>query len=160
MSEKQNITLYPNLLAEWDWEMNDTIAAQPTNVSIGSTKKIHWKCSQGHRWEATPNNRSRGQGCPVCSGRKVEIGYNDLASKYPMVASEWHPTKIEKLLPTQVTCGSNKRVWWICKECGNEWQSTVANRVAGKGCPVCSRIKQGLAKEQNLVEQKGSFATH
>lgn len=160
MSEKQNIAAHPDFLTEWDWEKNNAIGLQPESISIGSVKKVQWICKLGHRWEATPNNRSRGQGCPVCAGRKIEIGFNDLASKCPLIALDWHPDKNEGLLPTQVTSGSNKRIWWHCSECGHEWQTSVANRVAGKGCPVCSRIKQGLTKEQNLVEQKGSFASH
>ena len=143
MSEKQNIVSYPDLLAEWDWEKNNAIGLQPESISLGSVKKAYWKCKFGHKWEATPNNRSRGQGCPVCAGRKIEIGFNDFASRHPEIASDWHPQKNEDLLPTQVTSGSNKRIWWLCAECGHEWQTSVANRVAGKGCPVCSRIKQG-----------------
>ncbi len=160
MSEKQYLSSNPTLLSEWDWEKNNAIGLHPDNITIGSVRKVHWKCSLGHSWEATPNNRSRGQGCPVCAGRKVHVGFNDLSSKYPQVAADWHPTKNDILLPTQVTAGSNKKVWWLCNECGNEWETSVANRVAGKGCPVCGRKKQGLVKEQNLVSQKGSFALH
>lgn len=160
MSEKKKISSYPVLLTEWDWEKNNAQGIHPDDISIGSTIKVHWKCSLGHQWQATPNNRSRGQGCPICAGRKVEIGFNDLASKYPNIANSWHPTKNEDLLPTQVTSGSHKKVWWICKECGSEWQTTVSNRVAGKGCPVCSRKRQVLTKEQNHIKKEGSFAYH
>ncbi len=160
MSEKQYISSYPDLLSEWDWEKNDSNGIYPDDISIGSVRKVHWTCSLGHSWEATPNNRSRGQGCPVCAGRKILIGYNDLTSKHPKVAADWHPVKNDGLMPTQVTVGSNKKVWWLCNECGNEWQTSVANRVAGKGCPICGRKKQGLVKEQKHVAQKGSFALH
>ena len=158
--EKQYVSDNAQLMAEWDWEKNTTEGFEPNEITFGSTKKIWWVCDKGHEWQATPNNRSRGQGCPVCAGRKVLAGFNDLESKAMDVASEWHPTKNGDLLPTQITYGSNKRFWWQCKTCGNEWQTSVANRVAGKGCPICGRVKQGLIKEQNIVEQKGSFASH
>lgn len=29
--------------------------------------KVLWKCSEGHTWEATPNNIKRGKWCPTCS---------------------------------------------------------------------------------------------
>ena len=76
--------------------------------------------------------------------------------------AEWNWTKNEELgiTPTQVTYGSNKKVWWRCCECGNEWQATISNRVAGKGCPVCSKKKQGLSKVENLIKKVGSFAEH
>lgn len=160
MAIKQYISSCPALLSEWDWEMNSAIGLYPENISLGSVKKIHWKCSLGHSWEASPNNRSRGQGCPICAGRKIQVGFNDLSSKHPQIAAEWHPIKNGVLLPTQVTPGSHKKVWWCCHECGNEWEATVSNRIAGKGCPICGRKKQGLVKEQNLVAQKGSFALH
>ena len=159
MSEKPSVASYPSLLAEWDWQKNMALGLQPESITIGSVRKIHWKCSLGHCWEATPNNRSRGQGCPVCAGRKIEVGFNDLATKHPEIASEWNLSRNEGLLPTQVTAGSNRRVWWICHKCGHEWQTSVNNRAAGKGCPICSRAKQGLTREQNIVEKNGSFAS-
>ena len=140
MSEKKKISSYPVLLTEWDWEKNNAQGIHPDDISIGSTIKVHWKCSLGHQWQATPNNRSRGQGCPICAGRKVEIGFNDLASKYPNIANSWHPTKNEDLLPTQVTSGSHKKVWWICEK-GHSYQATIANRYYGKNCPYCANVK-------------------
>ena len=35
------------------------------------------------------------------------------------------------------TTGSQKKVWWKC-EYGHEWQSTIHNRCAGNGCPICA----------------------
>lgn len=32
---------------------------------------------------------------------------------------------------------SNRKVWWL-GDCGHEWETTVANRTVGKGCPYCS----------------------
>ena len=148
--EKRYVSDNAQLMAEWDWEKNKVLGFEPNEVTFGSIKKIWWICDKGHEWQATPNNRSNGQGCPVCAGRKVFAGFNDLASKAPDVAKEWHPTKNGDLLPTQITYGSNKRFWWQCKVCGNEWQTSVANRVAGKGCPICSKRKQGVSKVENL----------
>ena len=157
---KQYVSDNAQLMAEWDWEKNKVLGFEPNEVTFGSIKKIWWICDKGHEWQATPNNRSKGQGCPICAGRKVFAGFNDLASKAPDVAKEWHPTKNGDLLPTQITYGSDKRFWWQCKICGNEWQTSVANRVAGKGCPICSKRKQGISKVENLIKKQGSFAEH
>jgi hypothetical protein len=62
----------PKLSAEWDRDRN---SITPNNVTYGSGKRIWWKCKQGHSWIATVADRSRGRGCPYCSGK----GY--LASK-------------------------------------------------------------------------------
>ena len=55
-------------------------------------------------------DRSNGCNCPICSGHKVLVGYNDLASLNPELAKEWHPTKNGNLKPTQVTLLSEKKV--------------------------------------------------
>ncbi|MBO5712596.1 MAG: zinc-ribbon domain-containing protein, partial [Clostridia bacterium] len=53
-------------------------------------------------------------------------------------ASEWHSTENGVLTPKDVTAGSDKIVWWLCKNCGHEWKTHVCNRKAGKGCPQCA----------------------
>lgn len=158
MSDKKFISENASLLAEWDWERNAAIGRFPETTSRGVDKKVHWKCALGHTWEATPGNRWQGQGCPICAGKSVLAGFNDLQSKSPTVAEEWHLIKNGDLLPTQLTYGSNKRVWWQCKTCGNEWQTSVANRVRGTGCPICGKVKQGAIKVQKHIEENGSFA--
>ena len=43
------------------------------------------------------------------------IGENDLATMRPDLAEEWNFEKNGEIKPYDVTCGSNKKVWWICK---------------------------------------------
>lgn len=157
--EKRYVIDNAQLMSEWNYEKNQAQGIEPQNITVGSVQKIWWICEKGHEWQATPNNRSRGQGCPVCAGRKVLVGYNDLASQMPSVAKEWHPCLNGELQATDVTKGSHKNVWWQCDVCGHEWQSTVSNRVAGKGCPVCSKTKQSKTKIANIISKQGSFGT-
>ena len=35
-----------------------------------SHKKVWWKCSQGHEWQADIGGRNRGNGCPECAKEK------------------------------------------------------------------------------------------
>lgn len=66
-------------------------------------------------------------------------GKNNLMDKYPILASEWHPTKNNGLLSCHVQPGSIRKVWWLCSKCGYEWRSTINNRaLKNSGCPVCS----------------------
>ena len=125
----------PTLASEWHPTKNGDLF--PTMVSRGSTRKVWWKCSEGHEWQATIGSRSQGAGCPYCSGNKVMPGFNDLATKNPVLATQWHPTKNGDLLPSQVTLKSGKLVWWLCKH-GHEWQAKVCSRSNGSGCPVCA----------------------
>jgi hypothetical protein len=79
----------------------------PTGVFAGTDKKLQWKCSQGHKWIATGNKRLAGKGCPVCTNRKVLVGYNDLATTHPELSKEafgWDPTG--------VIAGTNKKLQW------------------------------------------------
>lgn len=39
----------PELVREWS-EKNEI---KPTEVSVGSHKKVLWKCKHGHEWEAS-----------------------------------------------------------------------------------------------------------
>lgn len=129
----------PELAAEWHPTKNGDLT--PALVFPNSTKTVWWQCKEGHEWQATVNARANGSGCPVCSGRKLQGGCNDLATAAPELAREWHPTKNGDLTPDQVFPGSGKRVWWQCEE-GHEWQASIASRAkGGNGCPVCAGRK-------------------
>ena len=103
-------TLEPLLVKQWS-EKNKI---KPTEVSIGSHKKVIWRCEKGHEWEAAVKSRTINKtGCPYCSHNKVLAGFNDLATLLPDIAAEWsdrnYPT-----LPTQVTVFANRKAWWKC----------------------------------------------
>lgn len=133
--EKTLLSEFPELAAQWNYEKNEGLT--PEDVAPHSGKKVWWKCKEGHEWQATVNNRANGRGCPYCAGKQVLRGYNDLATKAPDLASEWHPSKNGALTPEDVTLYANKKVWWQCEK-GHEWQAKVNNRANGTGCPYCS----------------------
>ena len=82
-----------------------------------------------------------GNGCSYCAGKKVGLS-NCLATKYPEIASEWHPILNGNLTPYDVTYGSEKYIYWKCKDCGHEWKVTPNNRTAsGTSCPECNKSK-------------------
>lgn len=128
-------TLKPELAQEW----SDKNEIKPAEVSIGSHKKVIWRCRHGHEWEASIKSRTiNGTGCPYCSHNKVLEGFNDLASQMPEVAAEWSE-KNYPLLPTMVTPFANKKVWWKCSK-GHEWHTLISTRSGGSKCPYCSGI--------------------
>lgn len=143
--EKQYVSDNAQLMAEWNWERN--IDAAPTQLTLGSGKKIWWKCNKGHEWEATVDKRSSGKGCPYCSGRLVSDD-NRLSLLNPNVAKTWDYVKNNPLTPDDVSFSSNKNYWWICEN-GHSWQASCNSRNSGNGCPYCSgRI---ATKENNLL---------
>lgn len=127
-------SLKPEIAAQWS-EKNKL---KPSEVSIGSHKKVLWKCKLGHEWEAPVKSRTINKtGCPYCSHNKVLAGFNDLATAFPEVAAEWSDKNLP-LLPSQVTAFANKKIWWKCRDCGNEWYTLISTRSGGSKCPYCS----------------------
>ena len=127
-------TLEPLLAKQWSKKNK----IKPTEVSIGSHKKVIWRCKKGHEWEAAVKSRTINKtGCPYCSHNKVLAGFNDLATLLPDIAAEWSDRNYP-LLPTQVTVFANRKAWWKCKDCGREWNTLISTRSGGSKCPYCS----------------------
>jgi hypothetical protein len=162
-------TVNPDLAQEWDYEKNDIA---PENVCIGSEKKIWWVCHVcGFEWKASVNNRYRGSGCPECGKleRKKNVAKTyvsrsgSLAEKQPDLIREWDFEKNTDFLPEEVTCGSTKKVWWICGNCGNNWRASIGSRMRkkGGGCPKCGNIEREKKRRQKRIDEKGSITiTH
>lgn len=79
-----------------------------------------------------------------------------LAFERPDLIKEWDSKKnIDICSPDEVTVYSTKKVWWKCKECGHEWQTSVKHRYQGHGCPACANKARALSnsKKHALSEQ-------
>lgn len=120
-------TTHPTLASELvDSSLADTI-------SFGSTKKVEWECSSGHRWFARPNSRSHGAGCPVCAGKTIIPGVNDLATVDPILAQECTDSADAQ----KITAKSSKKISWTCTQ-GHTWSASPNTRSNGHGCPACA----------------------
>ena len=128
---------HPELAAQWHPTKNGSLT--PEAVMAGTTRKVWWQCGKGHEWQAKIVSRAcGGAGCPVCAGKRVVSGENDLATLFPRIAAQWHPTENGDLAPSAVSPYSNRRVWWQ-DELGHAWQSAVSARTRrDSGCPYCS----------------------
>ena len=129
---------HPNLAKEWDYDKNDTL--KPEQISAGSNRKVWWICPNNHSYCAQPNSRKNGAGCPYCAGKRVLTGYNDLATTNPDLAKEWDYDKNAPLVPSDVSIGSNHKVWWKCDK-NHSWEALINNRNKGSGCPYCCNTK-------------------
>ena len=129
-------TNYPHLEPEWHPIRNGDL--MPDDITVASGRKVWWVCGKGHEYEAAVASRTQvGSGCPYCAGKRVSDA-NRLSALYPDISREWHPTKNGKLTPDDVSYGSNKSRWWICRE-GHEWETVVCYRtIDGTGCPYCA----------------------
>lgn len=135
------VSKFPDVAEEWDYEKNGNL--KPDMVMGAAHKKIWWKCTKGHSWQAPVSRRtSLGYGCPYCGGKFVIKGETDLASRFPDIALTWDYKKNGDLTPDKVTAFSTKKVWWLCPKYKHSYQNVVAYRTNMKsGCPYCSNNK-------------------
>ena len=85
-------TLYPDVAAQWHREKNGLLS--PRDVSTGSKIRIWWRCPEGHSWQSPVASRTAwGHGCPVCAGKTIVTGENDLAHLQPEIAAQWDKRK-------------------------------------------------------------------
>lgn len=137
--ENDLATQFPSLAQEWHPTKNEALT--PDQVLPGSHKSVWWICEHGHEWAAQIKSRTAGSGCPICANRQVIPTKNDLASRFPQIAAQWHPTKNGNLSPEFLAPGARRKVWWLCEK-GHEWQATVTSRTSsGSSCPVCTGKK-------------------
>ena len=157
----------PLLLSEWDNEKN---TGSPDEVSLGSAKRCRWICSRcGFRWETPVYSRgSNGRGCPECAKAargmtksKSSALRNALTLQFPEAAREWDTQKNMPLRAEETPSFSNRRVWWVCANCQNEWQATVNHRTTGRtGCPICSKTLGGISKSQAAAKANNFSAQY
>ncbi|MBQ3803178.1 MAG: zinc-ribbon domain-containing protein [Oscillospiraceae bacterium] len=125
-------------LLDWDYEVNEY---GPEHYTNGSGEEVGWRCHKcGYRWKTPICDRTRDykNGCPLCSGKVIVRGVNDLPTVLPELMLEWDYEHNSEVEPTTVGRGSHESVYWKCKECSYVWQAQIYNRANGKGCPCCA----------------------
>ena len=117
-------------------------------ISAGMNSKYWWLCSNNHSYQSNPCQRAHNKGCPFCAGKKLLKGFNDLQTRNPKVAMEWHPTKNGDLKPDQVFPFTNRKAWWKCDH-NHEWEATINSRQQN-GCPECYKALRTSLREKTV----------
>ena len=156
-------TIRPDLAKEWNYEKNGDL--KPDIIGCGYKKSVWWVQydkspvtgeTMALEWKASVVNRAiKGLGNPYKTGQKVLKGYNDLSALCPDIASEWNYERNGNLKPDMVTCGTNKKVWWVQYDkspvtgevIALEWKASIVNRVKGAQNPI--KIGRLLLKGYN-----------
>lgn len=141
-------TLQSELARAWD----PNNSSSPFETVEKSVIPVDWVCERGHQYSTTPLARVNGAGCPVCSRKKFVPGINDLASLYPEIAEEWHPTL--NGIEATFALSTVGEYWWQC-ELGHEWKEAVGARtLRRRGCPTCTRSGSNLERlfNKRLIE--------
>jgi len=148
---------YSEIAQFWCYKKNCGFG--PEDFSSGSNVLAWWICvadkrhifqqSIADRVASERNSKVYGHGCPYCASKKICLT-NSLQSLYPAIANEWHPTKNGKVTPGAVAAQANKKAWWLCPKCRNDWHALISNRIAGSGgCPYCRGMRP--SKQNNLL---------
>lgn len=123
-------------------------------VTAGSNKKAIFMCPNcKQEFETKICNvvnsvtKKGSTGCPVCAGKKIVSGINDLASQCPKAATMW--SNKNKKNASEVAAKSNKKAIFKCSDCGKEFEAkiySVVNSVnnGNTGCSVCAGRKTVL----------------
>ena len=145
-----NSVLETHPLLALQWHPTKNGAKRPSDVLAGSnSEKYWWQCERLHEFEETPNNRSRGKGCPFCSRSRADPGVTSIDATHPEIAAEFHPNRNGSVTAGMVLSGSGKTLWWVCPAAGHEFEDTPYARTHGRGCSVCA----GLKRNENNLER-------
>lgn len=133
----------PGLLDEWLYSVN---TLDPKGIGPKCNKKAYWACKKkGHPIVATVASRTKGSGCPYCSGYYAFPGETDLLTLRKDIAKDWDQEQNDRS-PIQVTLKSGYEAHWRCEK-GHECIAFVYQRVKSNGCPICSDIR--LDRDRN-----------
>lgn len=127
--------LYPELAAQ---VVDQSLLA---TLSKGSNSSILWRCNDfpDHIWEARVYNRTNAKnktGCPICNGKMILPGFNDVATTHPEAAK----FLADQSLITKYAAKSNASLKMRCQtDPSHLWTAPLARISTGTGgCPYCS----------------------
>lgn len=124
----------PDVASQWDYSKNNGLT--PHDFMDRSGKSASWVCDEGHTWDAKISNRTtKRSGCPDCYQNSKKLYYAN-----PLLAREYHPTRNTVDVKT-ITKKANTKVWWLCPDCGHDYEATVRKRANGYNCTKCKPAK-------------------
>lgn len=130
---KPNIKQIKELLKEHNYLTDKDIDID----DVRTGKKYSFTCDLGHTFESLVSNvfQTSKFGCPICSGRRVLKGFNDLWTTHPEIAIRLkNPEDGYKY-----NAGSNVKLEWICPDCGDEKITSPNKMIINKHlCNICN----------------------
>lgn len=105
----------------------------PIAPYISAKTLIPWRClSCEHSWLATPDNISRGRGCPQCkfsrAADRMRLTHDEVVLRL----------RDRSVIPLDTYRDSATRMSWRCLVCNCEWCTTANSILKGSGCPTCA----------------------
>lgn len=144
----------PELLQEWDYKKNKM---KPNTITRGYKEKIWWICPNGHSYQARISNKNKGDGCPYCGNKKVLQGFNDLTTTNPELLEYWNYEK-NTILPTEITRGSSRKVWWKCSKGHTHLASVYSYKP--NSCQICKGYKKVINIDTGKIYSNATEAAN
>jgi hypothetical protein len=133
-------TIYPDLMKRWDTNRNGILPNKTTLRMIGD-HKVWWVCEKGHHYQRRVYEEIKLNGrCPVCAGKQIVSGFNDLATLRPDLLEQWDYER-NLIKPTEIAPNSHEKVCWVCKNGHHYTRSPDAESHYKRRCPYCNKKK-------------------
>lgn len=140
----------------------------PRLVAKNSNSKYWFVCGTcGHEFDSKLSDVTKGSRCPYCSNppqwlcqyNTCQQCYTKSFASHPH-AHHWHPTANGTTRARDVFLNSGKKYWFVCNDCGHEFDSTLKHIVKSDSwCPYCA--SQRLCHYENCQHcYNKSFASH
>lgn len=107
-----------------------------TGIYTRNSSKVECSCLVcSNIWHSTANNLLRGRGCPVCSGKRVLKGVNDISTTDPELV-KYFKNEDDAYNHSR---GSDKKAFFKCINCNHEKEMNISTFVSqGFARNVCS----------------------
>ena len=160
--DKSLITLRPKIESFYNQSLNNGISPydilfSPTRygnedwsvIGMPNKKEFTWVCDKQHSWQSSIKSKlihfqliGSKANCPHCKNIS-----ESLKSINPELAKYWHPTK-NNIQPTEIKPGSNKEIWWMCKEKQHVWIEAISKISKRKNyCQKCKNDSNTLSNK-------------
>ena len=148
----------PELAKKWHPTKNGSL--RPWQVILGTERKVWWRhyhrqTKTWHEWISRVSSMNKGTSktCPICDGKQVLVGFNDLKSIRPEIAKQWDYNR-NVLRPEQVMYGSGKLAYWKhhhkTKKEWHTWRAVISRQLVPGQCPKCHPGGFDLLKESKV----------
>jgi hypothetical protein len=123
----------------------------PSNVLVGSGKKLKWKCGEGHTWTATVISRTseHATGCPTCA--KYGFDPNSDGYLYFLEHNEWDMYQIGITNNAKVRLKKHQQRGWVCIDIrgpmdgllARQWEQAILKMLKNKGADLTNNEVAG-----------------
>ena len=113
-------------------------------LNIGA--QLHWRCADGHEWEAAPRDVKQGCWCPKCGIKSRGIKHRGTLERCQAVAIGRGGDCISTAYVDSAT-----KLRWKCAD-GHEWEATPAHVLHGSWCPTCGWLKTASLTRGSIEE--------